>query len=209
MKKLIQILIVTAIGCFSVAAQDRMAAQSADFLGGNGSLFLTNGGGATFNLVGVGYSNSQGIAVFSLTNQYSTNVLTAGPGGAFTNSYVYYGAAWQDVPSFSDVNGNNASASIAISFHGSSANSTNTLSFTFVPLTKKIGTVLSAPATAGNGGFTFVILSTGTGQQTILTNMTTGLMQGAMGWRCSLATNPATTGGQGIYIDQMTLNGYR
>ncbi len=132
MKKL---LIGTALvlGLVAAYAQNMQNFVARDLLAGNQAVFLTNNTTTTYGDVRVPYTNYAGAAVYSLTNLYSTNGLTA-PGTVYTNQYVYYGPAWQDVPSFSDANGNNASASIAISLVGTTASTTGAMTFTFVQM---------------------------------------------------------------------------
>ncbi len=215
MKKLISLIVGFVALAFTSHAQITTPHFfSGDFLAGNQSIFITNNTTYTNFQPSILYSNAQGNQVFSLTNLfvYSTNSYVAN-GTLGTNSFVTYPSPWVDLPSFSDVNGNNASAAFAVSFHGLTARSTNTVTFNFVALAEGVnnnGSFVGAfPVTTGLTT-NVVVASQGLTNTTVIAPISSAaLMQGAAGWRLnSIAVSDCGVAGS-IVIDAVDLNGFR
>ncbi len=207
MKKLL-IGAALVLGLVAAYSQNMQNFVARDLLAGNQAVFLTNNTTTSYGDVGVPYTNASGAAVYSLTNSYSTNGLTA-PGTLYTNQYLYYPAAWQDVPSFSNNNGDNASASLAISLIGTTASTTGAMTFTFVQMLGKNSSGLNTPATATNNKFIIAITPTGTTLLSMSTNLPTAQMQGSAGWRLSSIVEPNNAAAGGVMVKSITLNGFQ
>ncbi len=207
MKKLF-VSIALAIVVVTSYGQNMQNFVAKDFLAGAQAVFLTNNTTTAYGDVGVPYTNQSGAAVYSLTNSYSTNGLTA-PGTLYTNQYLYYPAAWQDVPSFSNNNGDNASAALTISLVGTTASTTGSMTFTFVQMLGKNASGLTTPATATNNKFIIAVVPTGTTLLTMSTNIATAQMQGSAGWRLSSIVEPNNAAAGGVMLKAVTLNGYQ
>lgn len=223
MKKLtsIAIGIGLTLGLSVLAASAQFSAprfQSGDFLAGAQELVLSNNTVYAFAQSNLTFQNAQGTWVLSNTNIYLTNT-PIGFSSMFTNANAFFGNAWYDLPSFSDANGNNANASIAITtIGGGTAFSTNTLSFLFQPL----GEMGVSPNGFGvgiepaNAGFVFnvfcksnAVATSNTIITTVITNIPSGLMQGAAGWRLAAITNSDGGGQAWQRVIAIDLNGFR
>lgn len=219
MKKFLFIIALCAAGVITASAQlSSPTFYSASFLAGNQSIYLTNATTTLYGAANVGYTNAQGTAVFSNTNLYTTNGFggKVATGGTFTNSNVFFGNAWNDVPSFSDRNGNNASASISVTITGGENNySTNLVGFLFEALTVANSSPNglfqgSLPVTAPSQGFSFVVSPATNGVAvTVSTNLPASFIQGAAGIRLVAVTNTTAAAAEFKYINSITLNGYR
>jgi hypothetical protein len=219
------LLFATTLSSLGASGNSGPVWSGGDFLGGNQGVFLTNGQTYVFNTNGLltGFINPQGAYVFALTNVYLTN--TSGfqnqaSGGFGTNANAFYGQAWYDVPSFSDANGNNASASIAITLQGSpTVYSTNIVSFIFTPMMVLSNSpnagVLAFPSTTSNLTFnvTGATNTPGSTSNSVLVTqffqIPSGAMQGVAGWRLSSISNGASAGAGWQYLNVLRLNGYR
>lgn len=219
MKRLISLLVLMVLAV-TVSAQ---TFQYRSFLGPNLSIQLTNtattGSTYTYGDSSIWYSNSQGVAVLSLTSYYSTNGFTAAAQANYqTNANVTYGQAWYDVPSFSDRNGNNASITFSVS-GTSSARGTNAIVCTLVKLLKKDpGTQELSMPTASMGtanewtfGTDFAGLSF-TNQVsnliTVSTNLPSAFVQGAAGFRVKTITFADNQAAATFTLQSMGIGGY-
>lgn len=219
MKKLTSIGFLLTLSTFVVSAQfSTPRFSSGDFLAGAQELDLTNNSNYAFGQSNLVFLNSQGTYVYANSNLYLTNFAFGG-NAPLTNANAFFGNAWYDLPSFSDANGNNASASIAVTvIGGATGKSTNTLTFSFSPL----GEMGVSPngfgvgTNVGAGAFTFSVVCQSNAVATsnaiavtTITNIPTSLMQGAAGWRLTNITNSDAGGAAWQRVIAVDLNGFR
>lgn len=190
---------------FTLSAADHVVG---DFMTGYG-LTMTNSITVTYGTAGPLYTNQAGTQVVALTPTYSTS--TNGT-TVTTNSITYASGPFVDVPlwNFPATGSTNLNAAIMVDFVGTSAlDSTNSLTFTFVPVyTFRMGTnTITRVGTSAQNHFIFKALVNGVTPVNLYTNIPNLPLAGLSKLR--LQTVTAGAGASTIiYLNAVKLHGF-
>jgi hypothetical protein len=229
MKKLILSTSLALVG-FAASALDF---ESVPFMNNNineniGFAVITNNSTVIYGQTNVQYVDGSYNMVYSFGTNYirysfgsnPTNVINGfpAPGStlAYTNTvssrtnYPLFNAAWHDVKSWSDRNGNGATLNFSITARcddGGGSGSTNQLTVDLYRLPDGV----HADALAGGGGgvLTFLVAITGITNNTFATNLPSAFVAGSGGFRLGrIRTANSTTNILGVFVQQANLNGF-
>ncbi|MDE2100602.1 MAG: hypothetical protein KGL39_25385 [Patescibacteria group bacterium] len=200
-------LIMASVSAFA------QSGQSLNFIGsgGGGGNAQGNSGNmwivpATTNLFNGTDTYQKGgtIAYGSITNPLSGITYT---NGQIVPTYVTNTSGIADVRLWANRDGTPLLGSIGVDVNGINAAFTNTLTFNFATLATSAG----LPSTSAQNQFSFSIAGNGTNDVVMLTNLPTGLIQGAQTLRLTsyASSQPGAAAGTNGFIVGIWLNGYK